>query len=200
MKKLFLVLVMLFSLNLYAVSFNDVFLGNPIVSGNCANAGVQTLINPDRQTVSILFNDWTASTDIWNGVYYKRAKCTVRLPVHVPNGIQVSLITYDYRGYAYVPSAKAILQTKYFWAGRFGKSVRRTLRANYDRDFTFRDTLGIGSIVWSRCGGTATLGSNSSAKAYASRNADEDTEIGVDSLDIHRVSQYIFKFQWRYCP
>eukprot|EP00193_Tetraselmis_chui_P016898 CAMPEP_0177792704 /NCGR_PEP_ID=MMETSP0491_2-20121128/24669_1 /TAXON_ID=63592 /ORGANISM="Tetraselmis chuii, Strain PLY429" /LENGTH=188 /DNA_ID=CAMNT_0019315141 /DNA_START=61 /DNA_END=623 /DNA_ORIENTATION=+ len=132
----------------------------------CPQGTVQVIASPDGQTLSVLFDEYTAATE--TGDRRDRKSCNLALPVSVPNGISLGIFEVDYRGFAYVPEirgASAKMNAEYFWAGQRGPSRRTTFPAGYDDDFTLSDTLVGASIVFSPCGQDVNFRINTSIEA-----------------------------------
>ena len=75
-----------------APSNNSVYFQQPAIAGSGCPAGTATsALTDDGQTLTILFDSYSADPG--------NVTCNIAVPVHVPNGFQVSLMTADYRGF-----------------------------------------------------------------------------------------------------
>jgi hypothetical protein len=152
---------------------------------------------PDGQTLSVLFDDYTAATE--TGDRRDRKSCNLALPVSVPNGISLGIVEVDYRGFAFVPEvhgARARMTAEYFWAGQRGPTRRTTFPAGFDDEFTLSDTLVGGSIVFSPCGQDVNFRINTSIEARKGHGDTDgqEVEIAVDTTDISVSGEQIIPF------
>jgi hypothetical protein len=74
-----------------------------------------------------------------------RTSCSFAIPVHVPQGLQVSTMTATWKGYA---EGRTKLRREYFFAGQRGPRADDSPKG----DFTVRDNLMHGTAVWGKCG------------------------------------------------
>jgi type 1 fimbria pilin len=75
-----------------APSNNIVHFKAPATAGNgCPSNSTSHAITPDGTTLSILFDKYIAEPG--------NKSCNIAIPVHVPNGFQVSTLKADFRGF-----------------------------------------------------------------------------------------------------
>ncbi len=74
----------LFSINLEDATFG----GN-----GCPEGSVQIVSSPDEKTISVLFSEYIATTDLYN--LRVRKSCNLALPVRVPPGICLGIFQVD---------------------------------------------------------------------------------------------------------
>ncbi|HPQ97754.1 MAG: DUF4360 domain-containing protein [Thiothrix sp.] len=102
-----------------------------------------------------------------SGTDLERSACSFALPVHVPQGMQVSVMTTDWVVYV---RGKAQLSRKYFFAGAPEQPWQRndydSARGEY---FTEHDTPLTATAAWTPCGQDVTLRINSNIRV---RNSD----------------------------
>ncbi|PID49776.1 MAG: hypothetical protein CR991_04945 [Proteobacteria bacterium] len=165
-----------------APSNNTVHFKAPAIGGSgCPSGTSDYAITPDGQTLSILFDQYIASPGM--------AACNIAIPVHVPNGFQVSLLTADYRGFV---EGKAELSRSYFFAGGNGPSKRTTLKSSGGKDYLERDKLLAWSHIYSKCGKDVNMRINSRIRTLTNSSV-----ISVDSLDLN--NGMIFHLQYQPC-
>ena len=101
---------------------DDISLGQPGYGGNgCPQGSVNTTISPDGKTVSILFDQFSLKAGGLSGRSMDRKSCNVSIPVHVPQGMSVSVFKVDYRGFNSLPQgASSQFNVEYFFAGQQG--------------------------------------------------------------------------------
>lgn len=161
---------------------NGVFFKDPAIAGSGCKAGtVDYAITPDGQTLSILFDSYSAAPG--------NKTCNIAVPVHVPNGYQVSLMTADYRGYV---QGSATLSRSYFFAGATGPSLRTPMSSGAGKEYTQRDSLITSSNSYAKCGEDVNLRVNSRIMTNNSKSS-----ISLDSLDLQ--NGIVFKLQYRPC-
>ncbi len=182
-----------FALNALA---DDIYLGQAGYGGNgCPAGSASVTLSPDAKSLSILFDRYAAEAG--GGRSIDRKSCNIAIPVHVPQGMSVSIIDVDYRGYVSAPvGASANFRTEYFFAGSRGPAFAKNFVGPYDNEYTLKSTLGLNSIVWSACGEDVNLRVNTSMVAKANRRMDT-TLATVDSADFK--AGLIYHFQWRRC-
>jgi hypothetical protein len=126
-----------------------------------------------------------------------RKSCNISIPVHVPQGLSVSIVTVDYRGFVSVPrGGMARLSTEYFFAGSRGPRFNKMFRGGFEDDYNVGDQIGVVGLVWTPCGADTNLRVNTSMLARTNRYQD-DVLATVDSADIS--SGLVYHLQWRRC-
>ena len=130
------------------------------------------------------------------GRSYERKACNVAIPVHVPQGRSVSILTVDYRGYNHLPArASSQFNVEYFFAGGRGPAFRKSFAGPIDADYMITNELVADALVWSGCGADVNLRTNSSMKVSTVNNAEASAT--VDSEDVKAA--IIYHLQWRTC-
>jgi hypothetical protein len=169
-------------LSVAAPSNNIVHFKAPVAAGTgCPNGTVSHAITPDGKTLSILFDNYVAEPG--------NKSCNIAIPVHVPNGFQVSTLTSDFRGFI---EGKATLYRSYFFAGQTGPSKQSRLSSQNGREYLERDSLLLISNNWSECGADVNMRINSRI-----RTKKRNSSITVDSLDLK--TGMIFQITYRKC-
>lgn len=182
-----------FALNALA---DDIYLGEAGYGGNgCPSGSASVTLSPDAKALSILFDQYSAEAG--NGRSIDRKSCNIAIPVHVPQGMSVSIIEVDYRGYVSAPAGgSASFRTEYFFAGSRGPTFSKNFTGPYDDEYTLKSNLGLSSVVWSACGADVNLRVNTSMVAKTNRRMDT-TLATVDSADFK--AGLIYHLQWRRC-
>lgn len=197
MKRLLGKLLVLASL-LAAVPFaqaDDIRLGVPGYGGTgCPAGSASVTLSPDNKELSIIFDKYVAQAGASVGRTLDRKTCNIAIPVHVPQGLSVSVFKVDYRGFAATRGGEADFNVEYFFAGSRGPVFTKTF-TNEERDFLLTNNLAMESIIWSRCGEDVNVRVNSSSKARSFSG--QDTMISVDSADVS--AGLIYHLQWRRC-
>lgn len=160
---------------------NGVYFQAPAIAGSGCPAGTTDFaITPDGQTLTILFDAYSADPG--------NKTCNIAVPVHVPNGFQVSLMTADYRGFV---EGNAELSRSYFFAGETGPKLTTPFNGG-GREYTERDNLTTSSHTFARCGQDVNLRINSRI-----RTKNDHSSISLDSLDLN--NGVIFHLQYQPC-
>ncbi len=181
-----------------SASADGIRLGQPGYGGNgCPGGSVSATLSPDQKTLSILFDQYIAEAGGGTGRSIDRKSCNLAIPVHVPQGMSVSLFKIDYRGFASIPSgAQGNFNVEYFFAGSKGPVLREVFNSGYERDYLITDKLVGQSTVWSRCGEEVTLRVNTSTMVRNS-NRSREALMTVDSADVK--AGIVYHLQWRRC-
>ena len=180
-----------------SINTDDIQLGLPAYGGNgCPQGTADAVLSPDAKKLSIIFDSFMAEAGSMVGKRIDRKACNLAIPVHVPQGLSVSLVKVDYRGYVSVPRrAQARFTANYFFAGQRGPRLSKVFR-NVDDDYLINDSLVLTGEVWSPCGADTILRINSSMLARTNRHGD-DVLATVDSADLDAGLE--FHLQWRTC-
>ncbi|MEQ1756203.1 MAG: DUF4360 domain-containing protein [Micropepsaceae bacterium] len=179
------------------VRADEIFLGIPGYGGSgCSSGSVSTTLSPDQKSLSLLFDEYEVSAGGTTGRSFDRKSCNVAIPVHVPHGLSVAVLTVDYRGYNHLPPrAQSQFNVEYFFAGGRGPAFRRSFYGQLDQDYTITNELMAQSVVWSPCGADVNLRTNSSMRVGTVNNA--EASASVDSEDINAA--IVYHLQWRTC-
>ena len=168
-KSLLKVLSLFFALGLISAETmadsDDIRLGRPGYGGNgCPAGSASATLSPDRKALSIIFDEFMVEAGGSTRRKVSRKSCNIAIPVHVPQGLSVSLFKLDYRGFVSTPvGGKARLSVNYFFAGSRGPRVVREFPGSFDDEYLFTDNLQAAAVVWSKCGQDVNLRINSSS-------------------------------------
>lgn len=157
-------------------------------AGTGCPAGSIAVTGENTDTLSILFDKYDAGKESASGK--RRSACSFAVPVHVPQGYQVSVLTADWQGYA---EGKAELKRKYFFAGEPNVPTQvNRINSPAGEDFLFQDGRIHESLSVSACGEDKVLRINSSIIAKGSQSY-----AAVDTADLKNTVQ--FQVQWQRC-
>lgn len=174
-----------------------VALGLPSFGGTGCPAGtVSVVLSPDSRSLSILFDGYQVEAGGVTGRVFDRKSCNVAIPVHVPQGLSISILSIDYRGYNNLPrGARSVFNVEYFFAGGRGPVFSRTFQGPLDSDYLISNELVASALVWSGCGVDVNLRTNSSMRVTTTAN--RQALATVDSEDVSAA--IIYHLQWRRC-
>ena len=168
----------------------DLALAQPGYGGSgCPGGSASVSLSPDRTTLRVGFNRYRVAP---RGAGLDRKSCSLAVPIDVPRGKSVSILSVDYRGYTRLPrGARSQFNVEYFFAGRRGASFARTFPGPSDKAYGFST----GGLGWSGCGASVTLRSNSSIRVSTNANAQ-----GAKAARPEHVQQSAtYHLQWRNC-
>lgn len=176
---------------------DDISLGVPGYGGNgCPAGSVSATLSPDQKSLSLLFDQYQVAVGGVSGQSFDRKSCNIAIPVHVPQGLSVSILAVDYRGYNHLPpQAMSQFNVEYFFAGSRGPSFRRSFYGPLDTDYLISNKIVANALVWSGCGADVNLRTNSSMRISTSNNA--EALATVDTEDVNAA--IIYQLQWRAC-
>jgi hypothetical protein len=176
---------------------DDIALGQPGYGGTgCPDGSVSATLSPDQKSLSLLFDTYQAEAGGDTGKSFDRKSCNVAIPVHVPQGLSVSVLAIDYRGYNNVPvGASTDFNVEYFFAGSQGPSFKKTFKGPIDDDYLIHNQLTAQAIVWSACGADVNLRTNTSIRVTTKAN--KQALATVDSEDVSAA--VVYGLQWKKC-
>ena len=180
-----------------AAHADDISLGVPGYGGTgCPGGSVSATLSPDAKSLSLLFNSYLVEAGGDTGKSFDRKSCNVAIPVHVPQGLSISVLAIDYRGYNNLPvGGNSQFNVEYFFAGSRGPTFQRTFGGPKDEDYLIHNQLTAQAIVWSACGADVNLRTNSSIRVTT--RANRQALATVDSEDVSAA--IIYQLQWRRC-
>ncbi len=176
-------------------SADDIALGQPGYGGSgCPSGSVSATLSPDSKALSLIFDEYQVSAGGATGRTFDRKSCNVAIPVHVPNGYSVAVLSIDYRGFNRLPTGAASqFNVEYFFAGGRGPAFRRSFWGSLENDYFINNQLAAESLVWSPCGADVNLRTNSSMRV--STVANREALATVDSQDVNAAIVYHLQFR-----
>lgn len=171
----------------------------------CGPASAQAIITPDGQTLSILFDRYSA--EIGEGSENPRSRsikrdCKVRIDVNVPFGTQYSIQQMNYRGFAALPaSAFGYHRFTQILSGQAVPSLREAqLKGPMADNYEVIVASKPGRSPWSTCNNAVQridLLSELMVSYFPNSRDTTMAQISLDSADMATASQ--FKLIWRSC-
>ena len=176
---------------------DDISLGEPGYGGTGCPAGtVSVTLSPDAKSLSLLFDQYQVAVGGQTGKSFDRKSCNIAIPVHVPQGLSVSVLKIDFRGFNQLPqSATSQFNVEYFFAGTRGPSFQRKFRGPVAEVYLINNNLSVQAVVWSGCGADVNLRTNSSMRVQTVAN--REAMASIDSEDVS--AGIIYQLQWRQC-
>ena len=178
------------------VHADDISVGFPGYGGNgCPQGSASATLSPDAKQLSILFDSYVVEANASKRI--DRKSCNLAIPIHVPNGISVSILRVDYRGFNGLPAgASSTLTAEYFLADRQGPRFTRDFWGAQDRDYYESNSLAAVGVVWTPCGRDTNLRINSSIRVRTNA-AGQQAMSTVDSVDLS--AGLVYHLQFRRC-
>ncbi len=198
MKKLIAIAALIATVAFPSFAFADTIrLGAPAYGGTgCPDGSASVSLSDDQKSLSILFDNFVAQAGGDTNKSMDRKVCNVAIPVHVPNGLSVSILAIDYRGFYDLPkNAKATFGVEYFFAGVRGPSFTKNFSGASSKDYTITNKLQANALVWSACGADVILRTNPSIRVTTSQN--KEAMATVDSEDVN--ASIVYKLQFQKC-
>jgi hypothetical protein len=176
---------------------DDIALGLPGYGGTgCPDGSASVTLSPDAKSLSILFDQYFVEAGGTTNKSFDRKSCNIAIPVHVPQGLSVSVLAIDYRGYNNIPTgAKTTFNVEYFFAGQKGPTFTKSFNGPLDKDYLIQNQLQAQALVWSACGADVNLRTNSSIRVQTTQN--KEALATVDSEDVSAA--IIYALQWKKC-
>ena len=193
-KSILLVSALMLSAPVFA---GDITLGEPGYGGTgCPDGTVSVTLSPDQKSLSLLFDQYQVSVGGETGKSFDRKSCNIAIPVHVPQGLSVSILKIDFRGFNHLPAyGTSQFNVEYFFAGTRGPAFQRKFNGPLDEDYLINNELVAKAIVWSGCGADVNLRTNSSMRVKTVGN--KEAMASIDSEDVSAA--IIYQLQWRSC-
>ncbi len=198
MKKILAIAALLIAGSFASVSYaDDIALGEPGYGGSgCPDGTASVTLSPDAKSLSILFDQYYVEAGGSTNKSFDRKSCNIAIPVHVPQGLSVSILTIDYRGYNNIPSGgKTTFGVEYFFAGQKGPTFNKTFNGPLDKDYLITNKLQATALVYSACGADVNLRTNSSIRVQTKQN--KEALATVDSEDVGASIKFLL--QWKQC-
>ena len=178
-------------------ALDGITLGEPGYGGTgCPGGSVSATLSPDATSLSLLFDSYLVEAGGDTGKSFDRKSCNIAIPVHVPQGYAVSILSIDYRGYNNFPKgANSQFNVEYFFAGARGPVFSQKFNGPKDEDYLIQNKLTAQTIVYSACGADVNLRTNSSIRVTTTKN--QQALATVDSEDVSAA--IIYQLQWKKC-
>jgi hypothetical protein len=185
------------AISVSAHAADDIQLGTPAYGGNGCPAGTASVtLSQDAKSLSLIFDQFIVEAG-GSSRSLERKSCNVAIPVHIPQGFSVSVVSVDYRGYVSLPAqASARMTAEYFLAGSQGPRFEKLFNGRTDSDYQFTNNIGVNAVVWSACGADTILRVNAAMLVKTNRYNDQATAT-VDSADFK--AGILYQLQWKRC-
>jgi hypothetical protein len=177
---------------------DGIWLGSPTSGGTGCPAGTASAAaSPDGSSVSILFDQYEVRAGGMTGKTMDRKTCDIVIPMTLPQGYSVSILAIDYRGFNNLPrGAQSRFDVEYFFAGSHGPGFTKNFYGDLSDNFLIHNNIAAESTVWSSCGASVNLRTNTALLVQTNRMSQEALA-SVDSADVS--ASVVYQLQWRRC-
>jgi len=178
---------------------NQVTIGKITYGGTgCPQGTVGSFVAADRQTFTLIFDNFVASIGPGVAITENRKNCQLNLELNYPGGFQYSILSTMYRGYVDVDKGvTARQQATYYFSGETAQiSSGTNMVGPKSGDYAITDSLPLTSTIWSPCGVTTALNINSQVRLTSSKSSASGV-ITDDSIDGKIAFQV--GVQWQAC-
>lgn len=184
-----------------------------VVGSGCPAGSYSANISPDGQAFSLLLDQFMAESTMQNPI--SRLNCELKVNFHVPQGWTFSVVSADYRGFAYVePGTMAVHQALYSFDGSKPRNERpgyqdggsysfrmQEFRGPYNDNYNIHHEIDPRVAPWAPCRNESTQTLFLTTYLMA-RNLNlsslVNAQITLDSIDGQVQSQQ-YRLAWRRC-
>ncbi len=165
----------------------------------CPAGSVMENLSDDYKAFSLMFDDYVVEAGPGVSRREMRKACQINVDLKFPQGWSFSIMDVDYRGYVSLDrGVTGVAQSDYYFQGQRGSARLKTnFRGPVDKDYEYRDRLGMSSVVWSPCGANRSLNIKSQIRVDNRRNRNGTGLLTLDSID--GEVKHIYGIQWRRC-
>lgn len=177
---------------------NEVHIQSIAYAGSGCPAGtVSESVAPDAKAFTLLFDSYVAEGGPGILLKESRKNCQIAVDLRFPQGWSYTIFDVDYRGYVRIDrGASGLQKSSYYFQGQsLGASLQSTFVGPVDKDYHFRDTLGLDALVWSPCGMSRALNINTQVRVTT--RASQRALMTIDSIDGQLT--HVYGIKWRRC-
>ncbi|OQW53740.1 MAG: hypothetical protein A4S09_06750 [Proteobacteria bacterium SG_bin7] len=167
-------------------------LGEIVYGGNgCPEGTVVIEAGPNNNSLNLIFDQYKVVAGLGGG-RVARKSCSLAMPIGVPKGLQIGILSAEFKGFVSLPkNATGRVTTEYFAAGDKGivriDGYMGTL--GEEINILHEPTEEEGAIVWTPCGEDTNIRMNSSILV----NTNETDEEAILSLDQASLIQLVIR-------
>jgi hypothetical protein len=159
----------------------------------CGGGSATTAISPDNLAVTSVFSEFLAAIGPGNDPGEGAKNCLLMMQIKVPAGLQYSLESVDYRGFAQLDEGVTGTRRSVYVIS--GSPIQATPTARFtgptEGDYTQEDVGPDARGEWSPCGGGQVLWIAAQTELDGHGHRDAAGVLSVDSIDT--------ELQWRRC-
>ena len=169
----------------------------------CADEGSASVnIAEDKQAFTVTFSSFAAEVGPLVSPLEGRKNCNLTIDLDIPAGWQFSIASFNFRGYVGIEKGiTAEHSATYFLQGDARQlKFASTTKGPFFDEYVYTDKIGIGSVVWSRCGVKRALNVNTAINVRNTNKLKFPNAAGSianDSIDAEIVQ--VYGLTWRQC-
>lgn len=192
-----LLVLSIVAMSLPAYAQSGLSLGKPGYGGTGCPAGTASVVlSRDKKSLSLRFDRYEVEAGGGSGRSFDRKSCNLSIPLRVPPGLSVAIVSAEYRGVNRLPAgAEAQFRTEYFFAGGRGPVLSRSFEGPLQGRFAFGDRVTARSTVWSACGADVILRTNTSLRVSTTGRRIASSSIRSQQIN----TAIVYRLQWRKC-
>lgn len=162
----------------------------------CPQGTVGKSISDDRETFTLIFDNFVASVGPGIPITESRKSCQLNLNLHVPQGWSFAIVDTTFRGYVQLAAGQTgSLQSRVYFNGSHELDFRTGFVGPIARDYTATDRIRVRDRVWSECGAVTPM--NIEASISIIGHTSSQGQMTVDSED-GQIS-HNFGIEWKQC-
>jgi hypothetical protein len=168
-------------------------LGKPAYGGPGCPAGTASAsVTGGGTQLTVKFSRYQVAAGGSTGKTFDRKACSLSIPVTVPAGYSVAVVAVDFAGYTNLPSgASATFKLEQFMPGGQGPVFSREIKGSKKGKFTASSQAV--ATVWSACGTSATMRTNTSLMVRTSGG--KAASASIRSQDVSTAIVYRLKYR-----
>ncbi len=153
-------------------SLEGVSIGTPVVNGSgCRQGTAFTILDKDTKELLLVFDDYLV--EAYGSSRTARKNCSLAIPIHLPKGISVSLISQKIEGFNMIPEgASTVLSTESFFAGSQGDVLTTRFDGALEDIFEVNTALPVETTTPTSTGQDIILRVNTSLRVKTNRYGD----------------------------
>jgi len=154
------------------LNLEGVTIGTPHINGSgCSQGSVFTLLDKESKQLLVIFDDYLV--EAYGSSRTARKNCALAIPLHLPKGISVSLVSQKIEGFNYLPDgASSVLSTESFLAGTQGEILSTRFDGALEESFEMNTALPMEVVTTTSNSESVLLRVNTSLKVKTNREGD----------------------------
>lgn len=160
-------------------------------------------ISEDKKAFTVTFSEFAAQTGPLLSPLEGRKNCNLTIDLDIPAGWQFSIASFNFRGYVQLDQAVVAEHSATYFLQGDSKQLKfaSVAKGPYSDEYVYTDNVGIGSVVWSKCGIKRALNVNTAINVRNTNKIKYPNSTGFianDSIDGEIVQ--VYGLTWRKCP
>jgi len=191
----FATLVALSAISSPAIAAPALKLGKPAYGGPGCPAGTASAsVTGGGTQLTVKFSQYQVAAGGSTGKSFDRKACSLSIPVSVPAGYSVAVVSVDLSGYTNLPSgATASFRLEEFLPGGKGPVFSSDIKGPKKGKFTA--SANAAATVWSACGTSVTMRTNTSLMVKASGGKAASASIRTQDVS----TAIVYRLKYRSC-